>query len=315
MTAIAAAHVAPAQPIPSRVMDFGICLPNFPDGASPEGIDAAADAAERHGWSTVWTTDHVLVPTDAADDYGRIYDAILTLAWAGARHPSVRLATSVIVVPQRNAVVLAKELATLDSLTGGRVIAGVGVGWNRAEFANLGMDDRFGVRGAYLDETIRLWRHLWSGSTEPFAGRFHEIDDFAFGPLPVQGASLPIVVGGRAERALQRAGRLGDGYHSSVSSPAQFGERVQVIRAAAEAAGRSMPWLSARVRIEPETASGGYAIRGTPVEMAAEVRKFADVGVSHLALWFGTTDAGELASRVDRFAQDVVPLLDARRSD
>ena len=312
---MAATDAAPAHPIPSRAMDFGICLPNFPDGASPEGIDAAADAAERHGWSTVWTTDHVLVPTDSAGDYGRIYDAILTLAWAGARHTSVRLATSVIVVPQRNAVVLAKELATLDSLTGGRVIAGVGVGWNRAEFANLGMDDRFGVRGAYLDETIRLWRHLWSGSTEPFAGRFHEIDDFAFGPLPVQGASLPIVVGGRAERALQRAGRLGDGYHSSVSSPAQFGERVPVIRAAAEAAGRSMPWLSARVRIEPETASGGYAIWGTPDAMATEVRKFADVGVSHLALWFGTTDAGELASRVDRFAHDVVPLLDARRSD
>ena len=290
-------------------MDFGICLPNFPDGATPEAIDAAAEIAERQGWSAVWTTDHVLVPTDSAADYGHIYDAILTLAWVGARHPSVRLATSVIVVPQRNAVVLAKELATLDSLTGGRVIAGVGVGWNRVEFANLGMDERFPVRGAYLDETILLWRHLWSGSTEPFDGRFHSIDDFTFGPLPVQGAGLPIVVGGRAERALQRAGRLGDGYHSSVSSPAQYGERVPMIRAAADAAGRAMPWLSARVRIETRAASGGYAMRGSPTEMAAEVRKFADVGVTHLALWFGTTDPATIVARAEAFEREVVPLL------
>ena len=158
-----------------------------PTARSPEGIDAAAALAERLGWSTVWTTDHVLVPTADAGDYGRIYDALMTLAWVAARHHRVRLGTSVIVVPQRNGVVLAKQLATLDSLSGGRVIAGVGVGWNETEFANLGAADRYHVRGAYLDETIRLWRHLWSGSTEPFAGRFHTIPDFAFGPLPDAG--------------------------------------------------------------------------------------------------------------------------------
>jgi probable F420-dependent oxidoreductase len=291
-------------------MDFGICLPNFPDGASPDGIDAAADAAERLGWPTVWTTDHVLVPRDSAQDYGHIYDAILTLAWVGARYPALRLATSVIVVPQRNAVVLAKEIASLDSLTGGRVIAGVGVGWNRTEFANLAMDDRFRIRGAYLDETIRLWRHLWSGSTEPFVGRFHSMEDFAFGPLPAQGAGLPIVVGGRAQRALERAGTLGDGYHSSVSSPAQYGERLPVIRSAAEAAGRPMPWLSARVRVEFDAASTGYAMRGSPEAMAAEVRKFADLGVTHLALWLGSTDPAELVARAERFAGEVAPLIE-----
>ncbi|MEX1169209.1 MAG: TIGR03619 family F420-dependent LLM class oxidoreductase [Chloroflexota bacterium] len=296
-------------------MDYGICLPNFPDGASPEGIDAAAEVAERLGWPTVWTTDHVLVPRDSAQEYGHIYDAILTLAWVGARHPALRLATSVIVVPQRNAVVLAKELASLDSLTGGRVIAGVGVGWNRTEFANLAMEERFGVRGAYLDETIRLWRHLWSGSTDPFVGRFHSMEDFAFGPLPAQGAGLPIVVGGRAERALRRAGTLGDGYHSSVSSPAQYGERVPAIRSAAEAAGRPMPWLSARVRVEVDAASTGYAMRGSPEAMAGEVRKFADLGVTHLALWFGSTEPGELVARAERFAREVAPIVDGVRPD
>jgi probable F420-dependent oxidoreductase len=288
-------------------MDYGLCLPNFPAGASPEGIEAGADVAERLGWSTVWTTDHISVPGAAASEYGHIYEAILTLAWVGARHPGMRLASSVIVVPQRNAVLLAKELATLDALSDGRLMAGVGVGWNRTEFANLGADDRFHVRGAYLDETIRLWRHLWSGSTEPFHGRFHTLDDFTFSPLPDQGASLPILVGGRSERALQRAGALGDGYHSSATSPAQYAQRLPAVRSAAEAAGRPMPWLSARVRVV-EAVTEEYAMRGSPDAIAGEVRAFAELGVTHLALSFGTTDPAQLVSRAEQFAREVVPL-------
>ena len=291
-------------------MDYGLCLPNFRAGASREGMEAAAETAERLGWTAVWTTDHILVPTADADDYGQIYEAILSLAWIGARYGKVRLGTSVVVVPQRNAVILAKELATLDALTGGRVIAGVGVGWNQAEFANLGVADRIHVRGAYLDETIALWRHLWSGSSEPFHSRFHAIDDFAFTPLPDQGAALPIVVGGRAEAALQRAGRLGDGYHSSATNAAKYAPRVPIIRAAAEAAGRPMPWLTARAPIEFGDATGRFfAIRGTPEAMAAEIRAFAVLGVEHLAIWFDTTDPSELAALCERFVHEVVPLV------
>lgn len=290
------------------VMDYGLCLPNFQSGASSEGIEAAADVAARVGWSTVWTTDHVLVPADAAGEYGQVYDAILTLAWVGARQPDLRLGTSVIVVPQRNAVVLAKELASLDALSHGRVVAGVGVGWNEVEFGNLGMGDRFHARGAYLDETIRLWRHLWSGSTEPFHGRFHTIDDFVFGPLPAQGADLPIVIGGRSGPALRRAGTLGDGYHSTSTSPAQYGERVASIREAAAAAGRPEPSFSARVRVDHDGDAGGYAFRGGADDMAAEVRAFAAAGVNHLALTFATTDPQMLVNRVEHFAREVVPL-------
>jgi probable F420-dependent oxidoreductase len=289
-------------------MDYGFCLPNFAAGASVEGIDAAAEAAGRLGWSTVWTTDHVLVPGDAAEDYGRIYEAILTLAWVGARHPRIRLGTSVIVVPQRNAVLLAKELATLDALSGGRVVAGVGIGWHAGEFANLAAADRFHVRGAYLDETIRLWRHLWSGSREPFHGRFHDLDDFAFEPLPTQ-APLPIVVGGRDPRALRRAGALADGYHSSAVGPAAYAERAPIVLAAAEAAGRPSPWLSARVRVETTKASDGYAMRGSPEAIATEVRAFAKLGVTHLALYFGRTDPAELVARAEAFARDVAPIV------
>jgi probable F420-dependent oxidoreductase len=290
-------------------MDYGLCLPNFPEGASPEGIEAAADVADHLGWSTVCTTDHLLVPHDSEADYGRIYEAILTLAWVGARHARIRLATSVIVVPQRNAVLLAKELATLDSLSTGRVIAGVGIGWNETEFANLGAADRFHVRGAYLDETIRLWRHLWSGSAAPFHGRFHTLEDFTFGPLPVQ-TPLPIVIGGRAERALRRVGELADGYHSSATGPDQYASRIPVIAAGAAAAGRPMPSLSARVRVQFGAVGGdAYAMRGSADEIAAEIRAFAALGVTHLALYFDTTDPEELVARAERFDREVAPAI------
>jgi probable F420-dependent oxidoreductase len=293
-----------------RSMDYGLALPNFPEGATREGMEAGAELAERLGWSTVWTTDHILVPKADAGDYGRIYEAILSLAWIGARYSKVRLATSVVVIPQRNAVLVAKELATLDDLTGGRLIAGIGGGWNQNEYRNLGVADRFHVRGAYVEETVALWRHLWSGSTEPFRGRFHQFEDFAFGPLPAQGDRLKIVIGGRVTAALERVGRIADGYHSSSTSPTQYAERVPILRAAAEAAGPPMPWLTARVRVVPgESTDKTYAIRGTPEQMADEVRAFAALGVEHLALWFGTTDPDELGVRMERFAHDVAPLV------
>jgi len=303
--------------VPARRYDprmrYGIALPNFTDVAAPEAIEAAAAVAERLGWDAVWTTDHVLVDrgNDAAD-YRTNYDAIETLAWVGARHPSVRLGTSVLVVPQRNAVILAKELATLDALSGGRVVAGVGVGWNAREFANLAAEERFAVRGAYLSETIALWRHLWSGSTEPFSGRFHHLDDFTFGPLPPQGASLPIWIGARTDAALRRVGRLADGYHSSATSPEAYARRLPVIAAAADEAGRPMPALSARVRVEFGPAPAGpsyYAMRGTPDAVAAEVRAYAELGVEDLALSFNELPPDELVAAAERFAAEVAPLL------
>ena len=292
-------------------MRYGLCLPNFTDLASTEAIDAAADAADRLDYESVWTTDHVLVNrgSDSAD-YHTNFDAIETLAWVGARHPGLGLGTSVIVVPQRNAVILAKELATLDALSSGRVIAGVGIGWNEREFGNLGMADRFHLRGAYLDETVRLWRHLWSGSSEPFDGRFHQLGDFTFAPLPAQRSSLPIWIGARTEPALERVGRLADAYHSSATSPEAYARRIPTIRAAAQAAGRPMPTLTARVRVafdEPAEASGArpYAIRGNANEMRVEIEKWADLNVEFLGLWFGGESAGAFVHSAERFMSEV----------
>lgn len=291
-------------------MDYGLVLPNLGAGASREGLLAAVAVAERHGFTDVWTTDHLLIDRANADDYGRLYEAVTTLAWLAGHSREIRLGTSVIVVPMRNAVVLAKELATVDDLSGGRLIAGFGVGWNRVEFANVGLDERFEQRGAYLEETIEVCRHLWSGSAEPFRGRFHQFRDIVFEPLPAQGAALPIWVGARDERALRRVGRLADAYHASATSPSAYAPRIPIIRAAAEAAGREMPRLSARARVElGGTKESFYTMHGGPEDVAAEIRAYAALGVSHLALAFPPRDPDGLTAAVDRFVAEVVPLV------
>jgi probable F420-dependent oxidoreductase len=287
-------------------MKFGLILRNTGPGSSREAIETGAETAERLGWETVWTTDHVLVPRAAAAEYGRTFEAIATLAWVGGRHSRLKLGTSVIVVAQRNAVLLAKELATLDVLSEGRLIVGVGVGWSETEFANLGASDRFHRRGAYLDETIRLWRHLWSGSSEPFERAFHTFEDFVFGPLPVQRERVPIVVGGSSPAALRRAGAIGDGYQATRATPEELARRIRIVRAAAEAAGRPMPWLSARVTVTTEPTDGARYSLADPEAMLREIRAFESLGVEHLALAFDATDPAKLVAAMERFDSEVI---------
>lgn len=201
---------------PPPPMTIGVCLPNFRPGAAPEGILAAAQTAERVGWTTGWTTDHLLIDgAPRGADYRHIHEALSVLAWLAGQTRDLRLGTSVLVVPMRSAVVLARELATIDALSHGRLTVGVGIGWNRAEFANLGVADRFGRRGTYLEETVALWRYLWGGGTGPYEGRFDSFGEVFFSPLPPQGADVPIWIGATAEPALRRVGRIAQGYQAT----------------------------------------------------------------------------------------------------
>lgn len=292
-------------------MEIGIVLPTFPDGATAEGIEAAAEAAERLGWASAWTTDHLLVGRADRNPYGHIFEALATTAYVAGRTSRLRVGISVIVVPMRNAIVLAKELAAVDALSRGRLIVGAGVGWSDHEFASVGAAERFHVRGAYLEEAIRLWRHLWSGAEGPFEGRFHRFDDFVFSPLPARPGGPPIWIGARAERAVARVGRLADAYHSSQTDPDAYAARIPVIRAAAEAAGRPMPALTARVtvRFDRPPSGSGYLVTGDDVAVAAELGRFAALGVEHLAVGFGETDPDRVVASMERFDREVRPLL------
>lgn len=287
---------------------FGLCLPNFRKGASREGMQAAIETLDRLGWANIWTTDHLLPDHSArAADYAEIFEAVTTLAWASAVSPRLGLGLSVLVVPMRNAVEQASTLATVDNLSGGRLSVGVGVGWNETEFANLGLSDRFHVRGAYLDELIRLWRHLWSGSEEPFHGRFFSFDEFRFGPLPAQGAAVPIFVGGKDPRALHRAGALGDGYQSSGMAAADYAERRDGVREAARAAGKPEPRFQARCQVHfDRSAPGTVGLTGTPEQMVAAVKAYRDAGVNELIVDVREFEPEKVVAAIERFDREVV---------
>lgn len=289
-------------------MDFGLILPSYRAGATVASIDAASAAAARLDWNSVFTTDHLLVePSKRSEDYYTLYDALNTLAYLAAKQPTLKLGASVVVVPMRNAVELAKELATIDALSGGRLIVGVGVGWNETEFQHLGYGERFSQRGAYLSEAVAIWRQLWSGDTGPFKGRFHSWDEVRFAPLPVQGADVPIWFGGRDEKALRRAGRLGQGYHSSATGHDQLAVRIPIINAAAAEAGRPAPLISARVRVQFQpTDAPFYMLAGTPEQMVTEIKAFEAVGTGHMAFDFAETNPDALVKAMERFDAEVL---------
>jgi probable F420-dependent oxidoreductase len=291
-------------------MRIGLVLPSLGRGAGPAGLDAAAEATAGAGWHSLWVTDHLMVPRgNEEDEYGSILEAVTALTYVGARHPGVVLGTSVVVPAMRNAVLLAKELATLDVLSAGRLVVGVGVGDREdlPEFSNLGQADRFRVRGAYVDESIALWRHLWSGRTEPFEGRFHTLRDYVFRPLPVQAGGPPIWSGGRSEAAVRRAATLSDGYHASQTGPADLAERWPRIVELARSAGRPVPALSVRARVRFDAPAGPvYSIAGSADAMIGELLEFARLGVYELVVVFKATAPDDVRRLVERFDATVV---------
>jgi probable F420-dependent oxidoreductase len=201
---------------------FGVILPNFGAASSPARIRAFAEAAEELGFHSVWATEHIVVGPEGVDPYGRVYDPLVTLGWVAGLTERVGLGTSIVLVPLHNPFHLAKEVATLQELSGGRVTLGVGMGWHRDEFEFMGVP--FERRGRRADEAIRLMRALWRGEPS-FEGRYWSYRDATAEPHP---APQPeIWVGGSSERALRRARELGDAWHPSRGSDAAHVRQVK----------------------------------------------------------------------------------------
>lgn len=301
-------------------MRIGLIAPSMGDGAGRESLDAGAAVAAELGWSSLWVTDHALVPPGPeAGEYGWILECLTSLAWLAGRHDGLRLGTSAIVPAMRDAPMLAKQLATIDVLSGGRltVAAGVGDRMDLPEWTNLGKAERMSVRGAYLDEAIALWRHLWSGRTERFEGRFHVLDDFTFQPLPAQGGRLPIWTGGKSERAVIRAATLADGYHASQTGPDDLRERLPLLSERSRAAGRPRPTISVRARVRfDQPAREVYSLCGGTRQMAADLLAFDACGVDELVVVLGATAPDDLQRLARRFQHDVVDAYrTAKRED
>ncbi len=286
-------------------MKFGIAFANVGPLVKPAAAVAFAQAAERAGFESIWTVEHVVVPSGYASVYpydasgkmpgpeeSPIPDPLIWLAWVGAATSTLKLATGILILPQRNPVVLAKEVATLDALSGGRLLLGIGIGWLKEEFAALGVP--FAARGARSDDAVAAMRALWSGEKASHESEFVRFRDCILRPRPVQG-SVPIHVGGHTDAAARRAGRLGDGFFPAKGSHAELGRLFELVRATARAHGRDA------AAIEMTTGGNGAVGAGA----LDEVRALADIGTDRVILpsfLFWNDSADTLA----RYADDVI---------
>jgi probable F420-dependent oxidoreductase len=283
-------------------MKFGIIFANVGPWGLPDNAAAMAAACEEFGIDSVWTVEHVVVPKGYQSPYpyspsGRmpgpedspIPDPLVWLTWMAAHSTTLRLATGVLILPQRNPLVLAKELATLDQLSKGRLTLGVGVGWLAEEFAAMGIP--FAERGARTDETIEALRAAWTQNPASYSGKFHNFTDVHVLPQPVQQGGVPIVIGGHTPAAARRAGRLGDGFFPANTTVDELPEILEIMRKTAAENGRDGDAI--------EVTAGG-------VMDAEGVKKFADLGVSRIVIPPLAFDVDGLRTALAMFQENVI---------
>jgi probable F420-dependent oxidoreductase len=201
---------------------FGVILPNYGLDSTVDGIRRTVELAEELGFASVWTTEHIIVGPEGVDPYGRVYDPLVTLGWIAGWTERIGLGSSIVLVPLHNPMHLAKEVATLQELSGGRFTLGVGMGWHKDEYDFMGV--AFAGRGRRADEAIRLMRALWSGEQD-FEGEHWSFHEATSQPLPSKQPEL--WVGGSSARALRRARELGDVWHPSRGSDADHVRSVK----------------------------------------------------------------------------------------
>ncbi|MFA5882365.1 MAG: LLM class F420-dependent oxidoreductase [Acidimicrobiia bacterium] len=269
-------------------MKLGV-LPRFHESAitDPEWVRGFGTLCEEVGVESVWSVEHVLVAEDYEPRYsysadGRMPgspgtvmpDPLEWLAYFAAVTSTVKLGTSVVVIPLHAPLVLAKRVATLDALSGGRVMFGVGLGWQIEEYRAVGVP--YEERGARADEAIEVLRACWAPDPVEYSGPFTQVPRASVLPKPVQGAAVPIVIGGSTRVAARRAGRLGDGFFPYVCSPEDLADRVDVIRATATEHGRDPDAIE--LTVWPASFRYGSAF---DLDLA---KQYADLGVTRFVV-------------------------------
>lgn len=293
-------------------MKFGVCLPNYGNHLSREAVIDSAKLAEELKFDSVWTTDHILVPSKHLDPYGNILDCLTTLAYLGAVTKKIHLGTSILVLPLRNPIVVAKQVATVHYLTNGRLILGTAVGWMEEEFQNLAIP--FHGRGKRFEEAVRLIRILHSSESPQFDGRYHKFKDTVFKPTLGRNRGPPIWFGGNSEAASLRAARLADGWHPVGLTIERYRTMVQKVKSALPDGKQFTFSLRIHVDIDgktkPYSASSGESrdvITGNVDQAVQVIQQYGDAGLKHLVCYFGDVDLKVLKKKITQFATQVMP--------
>ena len=306
-------------------MRYGFALPKTADGGE---LVRFARAVEDLGFESVWTGDHIVLPAEETDQYpytpdGRFVarpddpqlDAFVVLSYIASATERVAIGTTVAIVPYRNPIVQAKMFATLDVLTGGRAVCGVGVGWLEKEFEAL--DAPYKERGAATDEYLQIFRTLWEDSEPEFRGEHYGFGGIRFSPKPVRGGHIPIWVGGHTRRAIRRAVKYGDAWHPTRQTPEFVARNLPYLRDFAESVGRDPAEITVSLKrtlhftdigLEEGASnrSNGALIASTG-EVIEDIQACREIGIDQLTFDFRTPSADDCMRTMERFAAAAPP--------
>jgi probable F420-dependent oxidoreductase len=314
-------------------MKFGVAIGNFGQfrkHGTARDLVRVAQAAERLGFDSVWVHDHLVMPADIKARYPYndsgvagfawrqdIYEPLSIMGAVAAATERVEIGTSVLIIPYRNPVVLARMLVTIDNLAAGRVRLGIGVGWMREEFEALEIGDWFDVRGRVTDEWLAICRTLWSSEGPcSFNGRFASFSDVEFLPKP-PGRHIPILVGGWGDVAARRVARLGDGYQTIGSTPESVAQQLGDVRRELEKAGRDLYGIEVSMLggiLLGEGAGAGPTplIGGSTEQIVERLHEYERAGLQHLigtprSAGMQQSTPDQLIEDMQRFATEVLP--------
>ena len=308
-------------------MQYGFCLPNTMDG---DELCRFAQKAEELEFESVWIGDHIVLPTAPTNQYPytddgsfrRPHDApfletLTILAYVAACTSTIRIGSTVVIVPYRNPILQAKIFASLDVLSKGRAVCGVGVGWLEKEFETL--DVPYSERGPMTNEWLEIFTNLWTEQEPAYSGDYYSYDGIFFEPKPVQQPRIPIWVGGHTRRALRRTAKYGDAWHPSRQTPEYVTRNLPYLYQQVEAEGRSPDDITISLKRSLHISDIGVSGSGSGNENAGagisartqtvidDIKKCADIGIHQLTYDFPTNDIEECIRILEHFAEKVAP--------
>jgi probable F420-dependent oxidoreductase len=288
-------------------LKVGVVLPTYRRLAGADNIRDAAALSEKLGFDSVWATDHVVVPSDSVESFGpTFFEAVAVMSYVAALTTKVEIGAAILIVPYRHPLLLAKMLATIDELSGGRIVLGAGLGWLESESNLLGVPHR--RRARIADESLAAIRACWESDQPVFHGEIYDFSDFHFAPRPHRNRRLPILVGGASSAALRRAARFGDGWIGDGQTFEEVEVGLRQLSRELGAQGRSLDEMEIAMRAGLQVATDREAItespsekgwkseefvtagrtpfRGLRSEVVADFRRAAALGVGHLIFEF-----------------------------
>jgi probable F420-dependent oxidoreductase len=298
-------------------MKLGICLPHYGRPIEVGRMLEVARRAEERGLDSVWVTDHVIVPEQANVIYREdMLDPLAVLPWLAGVTSRVALGTSVVILPYRSPIPVAKLLASVDVLSGGRLIVGAAIGWLEGEFDALGVP--FKERASRSDEALELMRALWTQEHPKIQTKCHRVQDVVASPMPLQKPRPPLYIGGASDGAYRRVARLGDGWHASSTNHDAFRQGADTVRRFWKEAGREgAPLLSLRIPIlidgvhrpavDMGLIRGRHTLNGSPKQIADELAGFKALGCGHVALEVSYSTFPAISDTIDLVAAQIRP--------